>query len=795
MKRIKNKFIPLLFFVITALFFYKTFLHGLVPFPGDLLISEYNPWKSYSFLGYVPGSFPNKAQYFDVIRQLYPWKTFVVNALQSGQFPLWNPYNFSGSPLFANIQSAVLYPLNIFYLIFPKILGWSLLVFLQPFFAGLFTYLYARKIKLTKIPSLFAAISFAFSSFLSVWLEYNTIDQVILWLPLVLLSTEQFLEGKIRWGIIFVFALVAASFAGHLQIFAYGVLFVLFYSGHRIITKDNLKFSKKKSLVLLSGLVLFSFGIGAIQLLPTLQLISYSARSAHAYDTIITKILIQPWQLIMLIVPDFFGNPATRNYLISDTYVGKVISIGVIGFFFAILGMLQIKANILVRFFTGAAVVILLLSTNNPLTQILYHFNIPFFSSSAPTLSVFIFCFSMSILAGFGMEKILQKKLINKDIITWFAAIGGIVLLFFVTAILETRTLLMEHKTIPMHAIEYVSIFLLIFIFVLFAVFIKRKLIVYGIIILLLVQTFDLFHASGKFNPFVPRELIFPDTKITSLLENTAGINRVWGYRAANIEANIQTFYHIYSSEGYDPLYPKWYGEFIQSSQDGKIHTEFTDATRSDARIIQQMSPVQLSVLDILGTKYILDKDENGASENIFPTSRFKLIYADSGWKIFENVKSLPRFFLTDSYQVYNSNEDFSQKFFNQSKNPKTILLTNSLPIQLSPLSQKSTAHLISYTPNKITFQTTTNGNALLFLSDTYYPGWVVRIDGKVTKIYKADYTFRAIVVPQGEHTIIFTFAPESFKIGIVISLISLILFFGTFLIASSRGVKRHGDL
>lgn len=198
--------IILLLLLLGTFFFYKTVLFGLVPFPGDLLVAEYNPWKTYSYLGYVPGSFPNKAQYFDVLRQLYPWKTLVIDALTNLQLPLWNPYNFSGAPLLANFQSAVFYPLNIAYLLTAKLSAWIMLVMLQPLLAGLFTYLYARKINLGKLGAIFAASAFAFSLFMTVWFEYNTIDQVILWLPLLLLAIEKLLEKREKkWMLIFVF--------------------------------------------------------------------------------------------------------------------------------------------------------------------------------------------------------------------------------------------------------------------------------------------------------------------------------------------------------------------------------------------------------------------------------------------------------------------------------------------------------------------------------------------------------------------------------------------------------------
>ena len=140
-----------LFIIVTVtslliLFFHQTIFRGLVPFPGDILVSDFLPWRSTSYLGYGAGGIPNKAQYPDTIRQMYPWKTVAVEALKSGKLPLWNPYNFSGSPLLANFQSAALYPLGIFYLFLPQITAWTILIIMQPLLAFLFTYFFARKL-------------------------------------------------------------------------------------------------------------------------------------------------------------------------------------------------------------------------------------------------------------------------------------------------------------------------------------------------------------------------------------------------------------------------------------------------------------------------------------------------------------------------------------------------------------------------------------------------------------------------------------------------------------------------
>ncbi len=63
----------------------------------------------------------------------------------------------------------------------------------------------------------------------------------------------------------------------------------------------------------------------------------------------------------------------------------------------------------------------------------------------------------------------------------------------------------------------------------------------------------------------------------------------------------------------------------------------------------------------------------------------------------------------------------------------------------------------------------------MLFLSDNYYPGWKAYVDNKETKIYRANYTFRSIYLPSGNHSVAFKYNPLSFKIGSVVSLLSFI--------------------
>ena len=303
------------YFFLALIFFHQIFL-GFMPFPGDLLVSRYQPWRSVSYLGYVSGSYPTKNQYFDVIRQIYPWKTESLNQIKNKQIPLWNPYNFSGSPLLANFQSAIFYPLNFFYFLTSQINAWTILVMLQPLLAGIFTYLFSRQIGLSKRGSLFSGVVFSYSLFMAVFTEYNTINQTILWLPLILLAVHKLTEKISKlWVIVFIFASLSSLFAGHLQLFTgvYGLAII--YGLFLLYLKKNLGL---KNLLKLLILVCLPIGFGAIQLLPTFELLNNSARVPQNYQFLINQLLIQSKDLLRFFVTDLFGNPAVGNYLLRE---------------------------------------------------------------------------------------------------------------------------------------------------------------------------------------------------------------------------------------------------------------------------------------------------------------------------------------------------------------------------------------------------------------------------------------------------------------------------------------------
>ena len=85
-------------------------------------------------------------------------------------------------------------------------------------------------------------------------------------------------------------------------------------------------------------------------------------------------------------------------------------------------------------------------------------------------------------------------------------------------------------------------------------------------------------------------------------------------------------------------------------------------------------------------------------------------------------------------------------------------------------------AEFSSYSNNAFSLNVSTEKKGILVLSEIYFPHWNAYIDGIPAKVYRADWSLRAIVVEAGNHTIEMKFEPTPFYSGMKISLATLFL-------------------
>jgi hypothetical protein len=311
-----------------------------------------------------------------------------------------------------------------------------------------------------------------------------------------------------------------------------------------------------------------------------------------------------------------------------------------------------------------------------------------------------------------------------------------------------------------------------------------KKIIPIMIIILILAIG---FYNSQKFLPFSSRKTFMPKNELMKTLDKTKD-GRIFGLGEANIKTDFATYFGYFDPNHYDPLYNKRYGELIAYANSGKFgnilprsDVEITNDLQLENNDLEQK---RNKLFNLLSVKYLIFKKNDVHDFNVN-----SIFWQDKNWVIIKNNNSLPHVYFVENFEVIKDGKQILMRMFNSTFDPKNSVILEDVPNFSKKKSNNITNKIkqINYAPNNILLETNVNEDQLLILTDNYYSGWKAYIDGKETRICRANYTFRAIVVPNGIHTIKFSYEPYSVKIGIAISLISLLLYFILYIIYIRR--------
>ncbi len=80
---------------------------------------------------------------------------------------------------------------------------------------------------------------------------------------------------------------------------------------------------------------------------------------------------------------------------------------------------------------------------------------------------------------------------------------------------------------------------------------------------------------------------------------------------------------------------------------------------------------------------------------------------------------------------------------------------------------------------NTISLTVSTPADGYLVLSEVYYPGWQATVDGQPAPILRANYAFRAVRLGPGHHTVVMSFSPPSWYIGLAVSGLTVLCLIG----------------
>ena len=727
----------------------------------------------------------------DTIEAGVMFRSFYANFVkQFHSIPLWNPYLFGGLPFVDAMHGDTFYPLAILQFILPiyKALGWKLV--LTIFLAGIFTFYCMRTLGFSRGISIIGALAYMFSANLVSWVYagHDGRMYVTSLLPLNLLFLEKSLRSrKLIHFILFGGTIGLLILANHPQLayFAMWGLGLYFLMSLIWDYKDNRKVARliKPVAYFVVALVL-GLALSLVQILPPYIYVNkYSPRAegARGYE-FATSWSFHPEELVSQFVPEFAGlNLETENsywgrnpFKINSDYGG------IVPLLFAIVALVLVR-NRKVWFFSGLGLLALIysLGAHTPLFRLFYYFVPQVKSFRAPGLILFLLVFSVLVMALFGLEKILHgvkdlkdKKKINKLLLVVVLIFFGFAFLFSVAGsgllslwngILYSDIPAQKKDIMLLNLPNITRGFWISFLLVggvVAGVYLylqgklKRSYFLFWIGALLFL---DLWRWDAKFIQNFDYQTYYQKDQAIDYLKQDKEPYRALVIPGTFPMSNFLAFYGIDEAFGYHGNELKRYDDFTEKS--------YLESARTQAEYGQRYLDFLFGPKpDLLNVKYLLFR-------GVFPdTSKYKLVLRAGDKNLYINSNYLPRARMVYKYEVIKDKDKILQRLKEPDFDYRGSIILEEEPeiegCRDASLCVSTPARVTENKINSLTVEAETDRPGFLILSENDYPAWKALVDGKETKIYTADYIFRAIPLEEGKHKIDLVYSSKPYNIG-----------------------------
>ena len=360
-----------------------------------------------------------------------PIRVAVANLIHAGYVPLWNPYMFSGMPLFGAAQAGVAFPLNWFYLLFSIPVATNLMMLSTYMLAALGAYLYARRSGASIAGAVATSLVWQWSAFMVAKVGQTNVVQMAALLPWVLWAVDGYgMSGKRMRGVLLAVLIALQIFAGHQQTFAYSFLLAAAYA---LVMARASSGRERTSYLWSVGLLTAGVIAAAVQILPTIELLRNSLRATASYD-FFSSFSLPPRFVLTFFAPFIMGGGdggLFRAPYIGPAFVGEYIAyVGAATIMLAIVALL-LKPDTRTKFWALVVIVCLALAFGRFLPLNLYKlvYYVPVINLfRVPARHLMEVEFALAVLAGRGLTAIASPQTSAKTLRSVSVA-GGLVFL------------------------------------------------------------------------------------------------------------------------------------------------------------------------------------------------------------------------------------------------------------------------------------------------------------------------------------------------------------------------------
>ncbi|MBF8297602.1 MAG: hypothetical protein HW395_259 [candidate division NC10 bacterium] len=791
---------------LLLVFFLTPIIRHEVLSPADLLLKS-EPWRQ----TVAPDFEPANSLLSDYVYQYRPWRPFSTASIQAGRVPLWNPHSYAGVPFLGNGESAVFYPLNLLFLVFPEATAVLLWAMMRLFIAGLAAYVFARVIGLNILGAGIASLGFAFSGFLVVWLLCPHTN-VAIWLPALFLAAEAIIRRPTIFRTIALAVIVCIQFLGghpetSLHILSAVALYVCWRAGMLFREESDWRRLAHR-LAAFSGALILGTAGAAVQLVPLGENILGSAMLRE-------RIALAPpfWFLprprllamVALACPYCFG-----SHLRSDLPLGVLLGVGnfneLNGGYVGLISLALVGIAIALGARRGLDLFFLLLGGLTfcvayaipPVFNLIHA--LPLFRVSANTRLLLLLAFALSVLAGRGADLLMtapEERLRRMLRRTWKILIAGMAGVAIVSAgclvtVLSFREKILEEAKarivakagkgpfqqgpdpylalLPRYYDRLVRLLVregagrvLLLGLTGFAISLAvrqsrgRRSLTWtlpGVLIL------DLFSFGWNYNPSIPAELEYPSHGAIDFLRRQPGLFRVLALHGG-LPPNSNMMYGLSEIRGYSALETERYHRFLAATGDYPQPVQHFRTL--------YFSNFESVLIDLLNVKYLI-------SDRELQHSKLTLVWQD-GARVYENRSVLPRAFLVYRTQVLRNGGEAARALRDPNFDPSDVVLLEEEGAALSgPVDPAPTVRISDYQPERVVVEASSRYDGILILADSWFPGWKATVNGIPVKILRGNLLLRAVPIPAGHHQVIFRYDPLSFRLGAIVSGLALFI-------------------
>lgn len=679
--------------------------------------------------------------------------------LRGGQAFAWNPYVGFGTPWLGVMQGAPYFPGKLISMLWPDYWkGQDVMLVLMLLIAGLGNYLLLRSMGATREAGTFSALAYMFCQrlFLVINMPSFTIECL---LPLMLYAINEMVKRKSLGFALFAGAIGGGQFLGGFPeaSFMLGLVSGLFYLW--VLLQDYRSIgAMKQSLLLGLATAAVVVALSSFQLIEfgKLLIASHTAHSA-IYGTVVKE----PFWLLAMLLPNFFGRPFVTFWTSAiSPYDHMPLSLfcGISTILLAIIGLSwrQAPNRRFICFFAALFFVFVGYDYGFPVLK--YVGYLPIINLMSTAWNAFVIPFSLSVLAGFGVQALRQPGAVRRlqiAVIAYLLMIGALLPL---VPGLELAPVL--YSLVPL--IYVAPIFVV-------AVFLFRQLrwrwtgtgLLFSLITLeayLCAQAFGYLHYYGP-PPSTPPSLAW--------LRRNVGHDRIFGVDGI-LPANMLMPDRIRDIRHLDAMYPELYVAYVNAIWPG---------ARSNVYQIgnPQWKFVADPLLDLAAVKFVVSP----RPLNDVPKS-YSEVYSDPAATIYRNNGAYARArYVPNIIKHEGHSTPEIVKLRIQELRAGVILddYSNNRPADWScPASAPPPVEYLQDDVGQVRLRVVAPCDGFVVLVDLYYPGWKATVNGHDAPIYKADYAFRAVEVQAGTSDIVMTYSPLAWRFGAPLAIFTLVV-------------------